>query len=187
MPEAQTQIVAELTAIQREALRLLRDADRLSLRRIFHCSSVPPLTEAAGDFDAELLDQGGLLSNVIVGSAFGLHGNWIGKAFHPVSPTTGIGHNCFLNDGRLVRKLPMDTAVTKSSLDDWPAMTIDYRSKNRGLVRWLRGEARQVTPGIWLGLGIFGLPVGRRDRWRRIIPFVLVGPRCEISHQDQAA
>jgi hypothetical protein len=163
--------------MQREVLRWLGDGDRLSLRRIFHGSSVPALSEMSGDFDAQLLNQGGILSSLLVRRVFGSHGAWMGKCFRPLSETTGIGHNFFWHEGRIVRKLPMETEITTSSLDDGQVMVLDYRARNRGPIRYLRGEVRQVIPGILLGMGIFGVRLGRRDRWRRKIPFIMVGPR----------
>ena len=106
--------------------------------------------------------QGGHLYDFLTGFAFGIHGPWVGKAFHPQSANRGVGYNCFHSKGSIVRKLPMDTSIDASTLDDRRSLVIRYHAKNRGLVTRLFGEIRQVTPKILLGIGIFDPTYGRR-------------------------
>ena len=164
------------------ALRAIRNAHRTSLRALFCVSPPPQLDSLVGEYDAELLDQGSWVSNVTMKSLFRTQGAWLGKAFHPVGQTTGVGYNVFRSRGSVVRKLPMDTQITESALDPGLCLRISYRGKNEGIVEGLTGEVRQVTTNVMIGIGVFGPRIGGRDLWRRKIPFLLVGPRRTFQH-----
>lgn len=160
-------------------LQSLRESGRVSLRRLFHTLAPPRIETLAGHYDAELLNQGGPFYDALMEFAFGIHGRWIGKTFHPTAFNAGVGYNCFRSKGSIVKKLPLDTTIAPSTLDGEPSLMIRYEAKNRGLITRLFGEVRQVKPNILLGIGIFD-PLGRRHAWRRQIPFMLVGP-CRSS------
>lgn len=97
------------------------------------------------------------------------------------------GYNCFRSMGTIVRKLPMDTSIDTSELDDEPSLKIHYQAKNRGLITRLCGEIRQVTPRILLGIGIFDPTLGRNRALCRQIPFIFVGPCRPFQHDCESA
>lgn len=174
--EGRAVISARHVSAHEKLLQSLRGADRLTLRKLFHTLSPPAMDSLAGEFDAELLNQGGPILNLLTERLFAMHGNWMGKAFKPVCENTGVGYNYFESGGKAVHKLLMTTAIEKSTLDEGMSLKISYKTKNRGPISWLFGEVRQVTPNVMLGTGIFGPAVGSRDVSRRKIPFLLVGP-----------
>jgi hypothetical protein len=189
--EGRVSISTNPTSKHETVLQSLRDSDRLSVRKLFHNLAPPRMEALAGEYDAELLNQGGQLYDVLTEFAFGIHGSWLGKAFHPKTASAGVGYNCFQSNGTIVRKLPMETTIDTSELDDSPSLKIRYRAKNRGLITRLCGEIRQVTPRILLGIGIFDPTLNRNHALCRQIPFILVGPRrpfqhgCESQKTDQ--
>jgi len=166
-------------------LQVLRESDRPTLKEMFRKLRPPQTNVLIGEYDAELLDQGGRLSNLLTGYVFGLHGSWIGKAFAPLSKTVGIGYNCFESDGTVVRKLCMDTSIEASKLDNGLSLVIRYQAKNGGLISRLFGEIRQITPNLMLGIGVYPTFSHRRK-----IPFVLSGPcrpyQYPYGHDGQA-
>jgi hypothetical protein len=109
--------------------------------------------------------------------AFRMSGPWTGKAFKPTDATRGVGYNCYRYGENSVDKLPMNTRIDDSQIDNGKSLIINYGDLNRGIVRWLVGELREVAPTIILGFGTFGPKWGDRDAWRRKIPFVMIGPR----------
>lgn len=166
-------------------LQALRETDRLGLRKLFHTLEPPQMDCLVGEYDAELLSQGGPISRLVTGRAFGIHGDWFGKAFYAISDSKGVGYNCFRSSDVVLRKLHMDTAIRTSTMDSGRSLMIRYHAKNKGIIRWLYGEIRQITPNVMLGIGVFGPRIGRRDICRRKIPFVLVGP-CRDYQPDHA-
>ena len=182
---SQLTIVRELSATEPDenctaamVIAKLRKLDRLNLRRLFHALAAPDIASLSGEFDADLLSQGGMVSRYLTSKVFGVHGRWLGKAFHPAGDgRSGVGYNYFQHRSGIRRKLPMTTTLETSTLDDGLCMRICYRGKNRGPVRWLTGEVRQVTPTVLLGVGTFGPTIRRCDIYRRKIPFALSGPQ----------
>ena len=86
---------AKLDPIQREALDSLRKLEKPELKTTFQRCKPPAMESLVGEFDAELLHQGGPLAGLVTKVVFGTSGNWIGKAFSPISADTGVGYNCF--------------------------------------------------------------------------------------------
>ncbi len=172
---------------QLEAIDSLRVADRRHLKCIFRDCQPPNMESLVGEFNAELLHQGGRAAGVLTKILFGTSGRWIGKAFCPTSAATGVGYNCFRQGPHVLPKLHMDTFLAASKLDSGQSLVINYANRNLGLIRWLRGEVRQVAPGVLLGIGMFGPRIGRRDRLRRKIPFVMVGPVRPYQLENQSA
>lgn len=175
-----------------DVLQSLRDLNRCMIRYLFAALEPPKMEMLEGEYDSELLDQGGYLPNRLTSFAFGMHGSWKGKAFFPVSANQGVGYNYFESSGTMVRKLSMDTFIDRSMLDNRPSFVIRYEAKNRGLVTQLFGEVRQLTSEIMLGMGIFDPTLGRLHALRRYVPFVMVGPcrpyACEqmVSRTERA-
>lgn len=168
-------VTTELTAAEQKHLERLRQADRRELKWLFGNLSAPDLQSLEGEFDAELLSQGGKIADKVTAAVFRSNGPWIGKAFRPVGPDMGEGYNCFQYGDQVVPKLFMKTTLAKSNLAEGQSMVIDYSTQNRGLIRWLVGEFRMVSDTVILGFGIFG--PRSRCRWNRKIPFAMVGPR----------
>ncbi len=179
-------IEGPLTFEQEACLETLRSTDRVGLKKMFRDLKPPQMETFSGEFDAELLEQGGRVASLLTRSAFGVYGPWIGKAFKPLSATSGTGYNCFRYGDKIMPKLPMDTVIADSRLSRGKSLIINYRAKNSGVVRWLIGELRVVVPTVILGFGAFGPQVGARDVWRRKIPFVLVGPMRSYQLEQAA-
>jgi hypothetical protein len=163
-----------LASNERKRLDELFRHERFHLKRIYEELSTPNLAEISGEYDARLLDQGNRIGSFMVRKAFSMRADWLGKAFRPLSPTMGEGYNVFGTANHRRAQLPMSTYIDQSIVTCGDAIILDYRTKNRGLIRWLRGELRQVSPSVLLGLGTFGPRSPRHRRLRRIIPFVLV-------------
>lgn len=163
-----------------QTLEMLRGLNRPGLREMFRCQSAPDLETIRGEYKAELLDQGGRTAQRVTRLLFGLHGKWLGKAFHPISNRRGVGYNTFERAGESVPKIPMDTYLAPSTFESGDSMIIRYDGRHFGPIRWLVGELRQVVPGVLLGIGLYGPSfgrTGRKDRSRRKIPFMLYGPQ----------
>ncbi len=158
-------------------LRTIRSTHRSNLKQLFCALSPPRMESLVGEYDAELLDQGGLVRNVLTRNIFRMKGTWLGKAFQPLGLTQGVGYNLFVTHGTIARRLPMDTTVSKSILDNRYSLRISYDAKSQGLIRGLVGEVRQVTDNVLFGIGVFGPSPGIRKTWGRKIPFLLIGPK----------
>jgi hypothetical protein len=156
-------------------LQVLRDADRQTLKALFSKLPPPSMDTLSGEYNGELLDQGGRVQNSLTSYLFQMYGAWTGKAFRPLSKNTGEGYNCFRSDGMMVSKLPMDTSIETSVLDNQSSLVIRYGARNRGLIGKLVGEIRQVSPSLLLGVGIYP-PFSNRRSLLRKIHFVLSGP-----------
>ncbi len=169
-------IACDLSVEQQQQLGTLRDAERLWLKCCFRELPPPKIDDFRGEFDAELLDQGGKAANRIVRWIFSVHGPWLGKAFNPITDSTGEGYNYFEQSGKSVRLLPMKTYVGNSSIAPGQSLYLDYRSTTRGPIRYLVGEVRQYSDTVFIGMGTWGPRIGKKDLWRRVIPFVMVGP-----------
>jgi len=172
-------IEGPFTAGQQHCLARLRGLHRSELRSLFKGLKPPASTELVGEYDAELLNQGGRITSFITQLAFSLHGPWTGKAFAPTTNTEGIGYNCFRYGEKTVGKLPLRTQLGQSQLDEGESLFIKYHDLNHGIIRWLVGELRQIDDSVILGFGTFGPRFGKANRLCRQIPFVMVGPRKE--------
>ncbi len=120
--EGRVSISAQPRPKHETVLASLRASDRLTIRKLFHTLAPPRMELLAGEYDAELLKQGGPFHDLITELAFGIYGSWMGKAFHPKNANKGVGYNCFQSNGTIVRKLPMDTAIEASTLDGRPTL-----------------------------------------------------------------
>ncbi len=169
-------ITTELSSAEQRVLDWFRGAERSAVRHEFRSLPPPQMDRLEGEFEAELLDQAGRFCNLLTRGIFASYGQWIGKAFRPLGDNVGVGYNFFQDGPKTVPSLLMDWRIAKSTLDDGQSLIINYRERNRGIIRWLTGELREAHPRIWVGIGTFGPKLGRRDAWRRRIPFLLVGP-----------
>lgn len=162
--------------LQSDAVVTLKKAKRHSLRQIFSELPPPNIATVSGEFEADLLHQGDLVGGSITRWAFQAHGPWMGKAFHPKCEATGEGYNIFRAQGGEVRKLRMDTYIGDSIISKGDSMVLDYSNRERGAIRWLVGELRQLDDTTILGMGVFEPLQSRQGTFRRVIPFVLSGP-----------
>ena len=148
--------------------------NRFDLKMLYWELPTPAIEIVSGEYDAQLLDQGDPIGSFITRRIFGSRGQWLGKAFRPLSSSNGEGYNAFGTPRDREALLPMDTYIGDSFIVPGNAYMLNYRAKNSGPIRWLLGELRQATPEILLGMGTFGPRGQRLAKLRRVIPFVLV-------------
>ena len=163
-----------LSSHEKSQLHTFLGTERYRLKLIFRDLQAPVMSEVAGEYDAQLLDQGDRLGSYVTRKIFGAKGPWIGKAFRPLSDTSGEGYNAFGSVKNRTTMLPMDTYIGPSAIVPGHSYVLDYRNKNWGPIRWLKGELRQASPNLLLGMGTFGPRVRNLHKLRRVIPFVLV-------------
>ncbi|MEL6106216.1 MAG: hypothetical protein AAFU85_09270 [Planctomycetota bacterium] len=176
----------KLSQQDQQTVQKLVDADRGSLKRFFE--ELPParILETAGEYDAQLLDQGGGFAQFATRKAFGTAGKWLGKAFRPLSEYHGEGYNSFGDVDSPEARLRMDTYIARSSFATGPSFILDYRERNLGMIQWLVGELRMVNRSVLLGMGTFGPRAAKLRKLRRVIPFLLVGPVRPYLGEDAA-
>lgn len=171
-----------------EQLDFLRPLNRLQLKMIYADLPAPSISDTVGEYSAALLNQDNALSNTLTKLVFQAHGPWIGKAFRPrqapansthSNASVGEGYNLFKDAGSVRCKLQMDTYIGQSLFANGQSMILDYSRRNRGVIRWLVGELRQLDPTTLLGMGIFRLRNTRFERYKRVVPFILSGPHGE--------
>lgn len=165
----------KLTSEQAECLERLRGLNRAELKHEYRELKPPQLTDLTGEFEAELLCQGGTFSEVLTRRLLNSYGRWIGKAFEPTSEEVGFGYTCFGKGEEVVANLTSTIRIGPSLTGTGSAMLIEYPA-SRGMARLMADEVRQMCPGLLLGIGTYGFKLGQRDRWRRKMPFALLGP-----------
>lgn len=158
----------------KDRLAEVLSASRFQLKMMYWNLPTPNIQDVCGQYDAALLDQGDRIGGLLTRLAFGSKGKWTGKAFRPLSETNGEGYNAFDDGAGFLAALSMDTYIGHSYIVPGFSYILDYRSKNRGPIRWLVGELRPVSSEILLGIGTFGPRKVQLHRLRRVIPFVLV-------------
>ncbi|HMN43759.1 MAG TPA: hypothetical protein PKE27_04270 [Povalibacter sp.] len=103
-----------------------------------------------------------------------VRGYWLGKAFHPLTASTGEGYNRWrFPGGRIERNLRMATSVRPSIIDGKPAYVLDYGAFNKTT---LFDELRKLEDGIYIGTATVARPDGTRSK---LDMFILVGPTDE--------
>ncbi|MEO1614544.1 MAG: hypothetical protein AAFV88_01760 [Planctomycetota bacterium] len=177
----------QLSPNEQAELQQLMVADRMTIKQKYWSLPEPSIGDIQGDFDARLLDQGRGMGAVMTKLLFGMKGPWLGKGFQPESETTGSGYNTFGDAQDYRRELLMDTYIDHSKIIPGFAFILDYRHRNWGAIRWLRGELRAITPDLVLGIGTFGPRPNVFRKIRRVIPFVLVRSTRETAPQRVAA
>ena len=173
-------IIDSLPETQAELLSELGSLDRPTLKRLYRDLPVPDLKNLAGEFDAQLLDQGGPWSRRFTEFMLNRHGTWVGKALIPESDCHGQGYTCFRKDEQLFSDLPTKIRIGDSPTGGGQALLIEYSETCSGIARWMTDELRQYGPGVMLGIGIWR-PVGIKKFQRRMM-FALVGPTRAIQH-----
>jgi hypothetical protein len=108
-----------------------------------------------------------------------VRGAWQGKAFRPLTATTGEGYNRWrFPGGRIERNLRMATRIAPSIIDGKPAYVLDYPAFNQTT---LFDELRKLDDGVYIGAATVaqaGGPNGNGTRGR-IDMFILIGPTDE--------
>jgi hypothetical protein len=102
-------------------------------------------------------------------------GYWLGKAFRPLTDTTGEGYNRWrYSGGKIARNLRMATRMGVSLIDGKPCYVLDYSVFNPKMT--LVDELRKLDEAIYLGIATRDAGDGKRDH-----PdfFVLIGPTDE--------
>jgi hypothetical protein len=103
-----------------------------------------------------------------------VRGYWLGKAFRPLTATTGEGYNRWrFPGGKVQRNLRMATAVRNSIIDGKPAYVLDYSAFNKST---LFDELRKLEDGVYIGTATTARPDGTRSK---LDMFILVGPTDE--------
>jgi hypothetical protein len=108
-----------------------------------------------------------------------VRGAWQGKAFRPLTATTGEGYNRWrFPGGKIERNLRMATRIAPSIIDGKPAYVLDYPAFNQTT---LFDEVRKLDDGVYIGAATVaqaGGPNGNGTRGR-IDMFILIGPTDE--------
>ena len=102
-------------------------------------------------------------------------GYWLGKAFRPLTATTGEGYNRWrFPNQKIVRNLRIATKAGTSLIDGKPAYVLDYTVYNKGMT--LIDELRRLEDGVYFGAATYDAGGGKRSE-----PdfFILIGPTDE--------
>ncbi len=109
-------------------------------------------------------------------------GFWLGKAFRPLTETTGEGYNRWrFPGGKVVRNLRMATRMGNSLVDGRPAFILDYSVFNPKMT--LIDELRKLDDSIYFGVATIEAEDGGRGK-----PdfFILTGPTDSWVGPDKA-
>jgi hypothetical protein len=104
-----------------------------------------------------------------------VRGYWLGKAFHPLTETTGEGYNRWrFPGGRIDRNLRMATKMGASLIDGKPSYMLHYSAFNQKST--LVDELRKLDDYVYLGAATVDAGGGKRSK-----PdfFILIGPTDE--------
>lgn len=102
-------------------------------------------------------------------------GYWLGKAFRPLTATTGEGYNRWrFTGGRIDRNLRMATRMGPSLIDNKQSYILDYSAFNPRST--LVDELRKLDDSVYLGAATTAAADGKRNP-----PdfFILIGPTDE--------
>jgi hypothetical protein len=163
-----------------EKLLALTQEEQLALWRTL---PAPALTEMNGHYMG-LGPQGENLAVQKSYAAFmydekSIRGAWQGKAFRPLTATTGEGYNRWrFPGGRIERNLRMATRIGNSIVDGKPAYILDYPAFNQTS---LVDEVRKLDDGVYIGAATTAQPGGPTANGTRskIDMFLLLGPTDE--------
>lgn len=115
-------------------------------------------------------------------------GYWHGKAYKPLSKTTGDGYNRWGRpDGTIERYMRFATKMGTSLIDGKPALLMYYgtyrhRFIPEGTENTLTDELRKLADGVYLGMGTTKMPGGKRSAPGH---FVLMGPVAKWQGVDE--
>jgi len=93
---------------------------------------------------------------------FSALGYWLGKAYKPLSPTSGEGYNVWRKPGgKVVRNVRFATEMGVSFIDGNPALLMHFEAFNCGNRQV--DEIRKLDDGLYLGIGTRPLADGSRS------------------------
>lgn len=151
----------------------LRTLPLAEVLEVFRGLEAPTVAELDGEYAALLLDHGSATMNLVSFLATNVPERWLCKAFRPVGPNEGEGHNTFQGARGTRRRYRSRTYVAPSRVDGRPSLFLEYAPFNRGLMKSMVDELRRLAPGVYLGVGRVTRP---RAFAKRLYPFVLEGP-----------
>ena len=168
-----------------EVLSLWQPTTRLASRDILNLFATlpcPTLAEMNGEYSARVIMQPHPLLNWLAQRAISnpvYPGQWLCKAFTPVSQTEGRGYNSFYFHGEVIRRFPMQTVIAPSRFNGKPAYQLIYSAYDSlcGRINMV-DELRRAADGHYLGIGTCGFS----ERQRLIpLPFTLSGPNATFN------
>jgi hypothetical protein len=134
----------------------------LELEALYRQGGVPASLKALdGDLQGRMLAVRGaghgLLFRALASLAQSASFPWAGKSFAAKSATEGTGINRIQLTGLGRQRLfAFRTRIDPSVIDGAPCVLIDYDdSDNPALIRAIRDEVREVSPGLYLGPACF--------------------------------
>jgi hypothetical protein len=150
------------------------------------------VTEMIGEFDGRVPvardpEAQKKLDKSVLFDEEGVHGYWLGKAFWPLSKTTGDGYNRVRRPGgKIENYLRFATEMGTSLIDGKPSLMMYYGAYHNRLTpedreNDLVDEIRKLADGIYLGLGTRKKSDGSRTGPGH---FVLFGPVGEYRRAD---
>ncbi|ACL04657.1 hypothetical protein Dalk_2967 [Desulfatibacillum aliphaticivorans] len=152
--------------------------------QLFHAGITPKMDALNGEYNAEVLDVGVLafLASFISHNLFG-PGHWDGKGFKPLKEARGWGYNIFSgkNGSGPARVRKMNTRLGMSRIDDRDSFLLDYSVHNKGFVKTMRDEIRQINPDLFIGMGYLGEATGPLTP----APFILHGKPSPWKGPDE--
>jgi hypothetical protein len=158
-----------------EKLRRLGTAGHLEL---FKTLSAPSVLEMQGEFRGHYFGADGhSVCNAlwqITSNRNWTSGRWLGKSFLADSDADGHGFNNLSRFGVRVRRWPMKTGIGASRYDNGEVFALNYRHYlSAASIVSMQDEIRKVGEGLYLGVGHWQLPTGKRlaSVW-----FALSGP-----------
>jgi hypothetical protein len=181
----------------------LQKLSRQQLIAVFHQLVSPETEEMQGEYRAAVLDTGNAINRFLAHfTLYCIWGEWMHKAFEPLTGKDGHGYNTFSTclpevhenayralldrflhvlrhvfvgngcQARTIRIIRNQTHVGPSMFDNRTSFHLVYRPYNDFPVSTMHDEVRKVNDTLFLGLGILTVTGGKRN----IFPFVLMGP-----------
>ncbi|MFW9897522.1 MAG: hypothetical protein ACFFD7_17080 [Candidatus Thorarchaeota archaeon] len=163
----------------------LKKMTREDLLELYKTLQAPEFEEMDGEYDGHTLDTGSEVGNqmsewVMNKTAMGV---WKGKAYTPITSTTGEGYNRYVIDGKERHHLRFATEMNVSLFDGKPTLRMRYGAfKNVSAINDLIDEVRKLDDGIYLCTGAALNEKGERGP---PTPFCLTGPIREYDNETE--
>ena len=152
--------------------------DRVAVLTLWKTLSAVPMAELNGHYQG-IVPNGGDATRQASTADFMYNesserGYWLGKAYKPLTATTGEGYNRWrFPGGKVVRNLRFGTEMGTSLIDGKPAFLMHYSDFNDTT---LIDELRKLDDNVYLGMGTTETKDGKRSAPGH---FALVGPTDE--------
>ena len=152
--------------------------DRNSIVALWKTLPAVPMAELDGHYQGLVPNAGDAARQASTGNFMynesSERGYWLGKAYKPLTATTGEGYNRWrFPGGRVVRNLRFGTEMGTSLIDGKPAFLMHYGAFNDTT---LIDELRKLDDNVYLGMGTTETKDGKRSAPGH---FALVGPPDE--------